>query len=67
MARQPSPEHGKVPSLTTIRQPLKLMGSTAASALLRRLAQEPLPETITVAPELIVRESTARVRPPSKR
>jgi LacI family transcriptional regulator len=51
----------QVPSLTTIRQPLKLMGSTAASALLRRLAHEPIPETITLAPELIVRESTARV------
>ncbi|MGA7158143.1 MAG: LacI family DNA-binding transcriptional regulator [Acidobacteriaceae bacterium] len=54
-----------VPSLTTVRQPLKLMGSTAAAALLRRLAQETLPPQITVEPELIVRESTSipRQRP----
>jgi DNA-binding LacI/PurR family transcriptional regulator len=48
-----------VPSLTTIRQPLKLMGSTAAAALLRRLEHETLPLLMTVEPELIVRESTA--------
>ena len=51
-----------VPSLTTVRQPLKLMGSTAAAALLRRLAHETLPPMITVEPELIVRESTAAPR-----
>ena len=49
----------QVPSLTTIRQPLRLMGSTAATALLRRLAHESLPPLIQVEPELIVRESTA--------
>jgi LacI family transcriptional regulator len=47
-----------VPSLTTIRQPLKLMGSTAAAALLRRMAHETLPATIEVQPELVVRESS---------
>ena len=52
----------QVPSLTTIRQPLRLMGSTAASALLRRLAHESLPPLIQVEPELIVRESTAPLR-----
>jgi DNA-binding LacI/PurR family transcriptional regulator len=51
-----------VPSLTTIRQPLKLMGSTAAAALLRRLAHETLPATIRVEPELVVRESSAPLR-----
>jgi LacI family transcriptional regulator len=51
-----------VPSLTTIRQPLKLMGSTAAAALLRRLAHETLPTCIRVEPELIVRESSAPLR-----
>jgi LacI family transcriptional regulator len=51
-----------VPSLTTIRQPLKLMGSTAAAALLRRLAHETLPATIRVEPELVVRESTGPAR-----
>ena len=52
----------QVPSLTTIRQPLKLMGSTAAAALLRRLAHEHLPPLIQVEPELIIRESTAPPR-----
>lgn len=51
-----------VPSLTTVRQPLKLMGGTAAAALLRRLNHEALPPLITVAPELVVRESTAGPR-----
>lgn len=51
-----------VPSLTTIRQPLKLMGSTAAAALLRRMAHETLPATIEVQPELVVRESSGAPR-----
>jgi DNA-binding LacI/PurR family transcriptional regulator len=51
-----------VPSLTTIRQPLKLMGSTAAAALLRRMANETLPATIQVEPELVVRESSGAPR-----
>ena len=51
-----------VPSLTTIRQPLKLMGSTAAAALLRKLAHETLPLTIEVEPELVVRESSGPPR-----
>jgi DNA-binding LacI/PurR family transcriptional regulator len=55
----------RVPSLTTIRQPLKLMGSTAAAALLRRMANEDLPATIQVEPQLVVRESSgAPPRPP---
>jgi DNA-binding LacI/PurR family transcriptional regulator len=48
-----------VPRLTTIRQPLQLMGSIAAKALLRKLAREAIPPIIRVEPELIVRESTA--------
>ena len=51
-----------VPSLTTIRQPLQSMGCTAASALLRQLAGEVLPALLSIEPELVVRESTARVR-----
>jgi DNA-binding LacI/PurR family transcriptional regulator len=47
-----------VPSITTIRQPLQTMGSTAASALLSKLAGESLPDVLRVEPELIVREST---------
>lgn len=52
----------QVPSLTTIRQPLQKMGSTAAQLLLKKLAGEAIPESIQVAPELIVRESTAPAR-----
>jgi DNA-binding LacI/PurR family transcriptional regulator len=50
------------PSLTTFRQPLRQMGVMAAETLLRRInapARAPYPKAITVAPELIVRESTA--------
>jgi LacI family transcriptional regulator len=52
----------QVPSLSTIRQPLKQMGMTGADALLRKLAGEELPHVLTVAPELVVRESTAGVK-----
>ena len=51
-----------VPSLTTIRQPLQAMGSTAAAALLRKLGGELVPDVIWVEPELIVRESTGPAR-----
>ena len=52
------------PRLTTIRQPLKKMGTIAAETLLRRIARpedDSYPREIVVEPELIVRESTARV------
>jgi len=48
-----------IPRITTIRQPLKLMGSTAAEALLRKLTGESVPSILRIAPELILRESTA--------
>jgi LacI family transcriptional regulator len=48
-----------VPSVTTIRQPLHAIGSTAASLLLRKLAGENLPAVVKIEPELMVRESTA--------
>jgi LacI family transcriptional regulator len=48
-----------VPRITTIRQPLKLMGSTAAKALLLKLSGESMPSILRIEPELIVRESTA--------
>jgi DNA-binding LacI/PurR family transcriptional regulator len=54
------------PGLTTVRQPLREMGVIAAETLLRRInasAKTPYPKTITVEPELIVRESTAKVKP----
>ena len=50
-----------VPSITTIRQPLQVMGELAATTLLKKLARERQPETLRVEPELIVRESTGPV------
>ncbi|MGH9381432.1 MAG: LacI family DNA-binding transcriptional regulator [Thermoanaerobaculia bacterium] len=47
------------PGLTTVRQPLQQMGETASRLLLARLADGgSAAETVTLAPELIVREST---------
>jgi len=53
------------PGLTTVRQPLREMGVIAAETLLRRInapAKAPYPKAITVEPELIVRESTAKAK-----
>jgi len=55
------------PGLTTIRQPLQEMGKAAAEAVLRRIGR-PREEwaderaQIVVAPELVVRETTASAR-----
>lgn len=54
------------PSLTTIRQPLHNMGTTAARILLQRLrGSKEYPEHVAIVPELIIREST--LPPNSKR
>lgn len=50
------------PSLTTVRQPLRQMGTTAARILLERLNGAEDPGEIMVKPEFIVRESTGPVR-----
>jgi LacI family transcriptional regulator len=54
------------PGLTTIRQPLRKMGKTAAEVVLRGV-RKPLDERnvaeIVVEPELIVRESSCDVNP----
>jgi DNA-binding LacI/PurR family transcriptional regulator len=50
-----------VPRITTIRQPLRRMGSIAATSLLRKLAGDAIPSIIRVDPELMIRESTASV------
>lgn len=55
------------PALTSIRQPLFEMGSLAAQTLLERVAKNQkdgaeMPETLTVEPKLIVRQSTAQVK-----
>jgi LacI family transcriptional regulator len=51
-----------VPALTTIRQPLRRMGEIAAQTLVERIeGKKDFPEEIAVAPELVVRETTAPV------
>ncbi|MDQ3748508.1 MAG: LacI family transcriptional regulator [Acidobacteriota bacterium] len=55
------------PALTTIRQPLFEMGRLAAQTLLKRLAvnhteDAEIPQTLTVEPKLIVRQSTAQAK-----
>jgi len=56
------------PRLTTIRQPLRHMGETAARILLQRLQGfKDYPEEFAVPPELITRETTAPVNPRSRR
>jgi LacI family transcriptional regulator len=50
------------PGLTTIRQPLREMGMTAAETLVRRISSpkhSECPKSIVVEPDLIVRGSTA--------
>lgn len=49
------------PRLTTIRQPLHQMGAVAATTLLQRIQGEAVPDETVVQPELVVRESTARL------
>jgi DNA-binding LacI/PurR family transcriptional regulator len=57
------------PPLTTVRQPFAQVGHTAIDVLLRAIAGAP-PESHSVSPELIVRESSVRVghpiRPPGR-
>lgn len=46
------------PPLTTVRQPAAELGSTAAKALIEHLDQDaPLPSSLAIRPELIVRQS----------
>jgi LacI family transcriptional regulator len=53
------------PSITTIRQPLHQMGTIAAQILLQRVrGKATVPGTVSVLPELIIRESTC---PPADR
>src|SRR5215470_10449965 len=58
------------PGLTTVRQPLREMGRTAAEILLRRISRPGLDlhDRYTVEPELVVRETTcpADRRPPNR-
>jgi LacI family transcriptional regulator len=50
------------PSITTIRQPLQQMGSTAAHILLKRIRGLETTANVTpVSPELVIRESTCPI------
>jgi DNA-binding LacI/PurR family transcriptional regulator len=52
------------PSLTTVRQPLRSMGETAANALLSCIdlqTRKEMPSTLIVKPDFVVRNSTAAV------
>jgi LacI family transcriptional regulator len=50
------------PSLTTVRQPLQKMGEIAARTLLNRIEEhEDWVREISIEPEFVARESTARV------
>jgi DNA-binding LacI/PurR family transcriptional regulator len=52
-----------VPSLTTVRQPLRKMGEIAAQSLVERIeGRKDYPNEIAIEPELMVRESTSAVR-----
>ncbi|MDR3725424.1 MAG: LacI family DNA-binding transcriptional regulator [Terracidiphilus sp.] len=56
------------PALTTIHQPLRVMGRTAASTLLKLIRHEiaqPYPAVITVYPSLVARKSTGQAPPAS--
>ena len=50
------------PSLTTIRQPLREIGSVAATLLLKKIDGGRVPDVRKIEPELVVRESTGKVR-----
>lgn len=48
-----------MPSITTVRQPLRKMGSIAAQTVIERIeGSEHYPSQIAIEPELVVREST---------
>ncbi len=52
-----------MPSLTTVRQPLRKMGEIAARSLVQRIeGRKDYPDEIAIEPELVVRESTGSVR-----
>jgi DNA-binding LacI/PurR family transcriptional regulator len=62
-----------IPSLTTIRQPLREMGKMGAEFLISRISDPKAPycQQVVVQPELVVRESTAKAssrrRSPARR
>jgi LacI family transcriptional regulator len=57
------------PSITTVRQPLEEMGRAGARILLERIAHpaDDFEPEVVFEPQLIVRESTAKAKPISRR
>jgi DNA-binding LacI/PurR family transcriptional regulator len=58
------------PGLTTVRQPLKTMGTLAAETLVQRIAapvEHPPAKQLVIDPELVVRESTCPPPPKAKK
>lgn len=55
------------PALTTIQQPLRTMGETAASELISAILHGYNRQTIVFSPNLIIRDSTAQARTVTKR
>jgi DNA-binding LacI/PurR family transcriptional regulator len=54
----------QTPCLTTVRQPLRKMGETAAQTLVDRIeGRKECPAEIAIEPTLVVRESTGRASP----
>jgi len=52
------------PSLSTIRQPLRQMGTVAARILLQRIrGQATFPDSVPILPDLVIRESTCPPNP----
>jgi DNA-binding LacI/PurR family transcriptional regulator len=52
-----------VPSLTTVRQPLRTMGEMAAQILVDRIeGRKDYPSRVAIEPELVIRESTGRAQ-----
>jgi LacI family transcriptional regulator len=56
-----------IPTLTTVRQPLKKMGHIAAETLLARIEDRgEFQAEIAVEPELVIRKSTGRAAEPAR-
>ncbi len=54
------------PTLTTVRQPIRQLGEMAADFLFKKINGLPLPPSITLPTELVVRDSTMARRAPAE-
>lgn len=53
-----NPSYTQNPPLTTIRQPIRQLGESAATLLLDRIDGTPTPDHLILEPELLIRQST---------